>query len=63
MSRCVHADNKLAHYARACTDILFKFPFGTQVRYRFTRRASLFDVLSVSFSFCILLHLTLPYLS
>jgi hypothetical protein len=31
MSKCVHADNKLAHYARACTDILFKFPFGTQV--------------------------------
>jgi len=30
MSKCVHADDKLAHYARACTDILFKFPFGTQ---------------------------------
>lgn len=30
MFRCVHADNKLAHYARACTDITFKFPFGTQ---------------------------------
>uniref|UniRef100_A0A6U1N9R4 glycine--tRNA ligase n=1 Tax=Fibrocapsa japonica TaxID=94617 RepID=A0A6U1N9R4_9STRA len=24
----VHADDKLAHYARACTDITFKFPFG-----------------------------------
>lgn len=30
MAREVHADDKLAHYARACTDILFKFPFGTQ---------------------------------
>jgi glycyl-tRNA synthetase len=36
MSKCVHADNKLAHYARACTDILFKFPFGTQVAYLYT---------------------------
>merc|ERR1712166_259077 len=26
----VHEGNKLAHYARACTDITFKFPFGTQ---------------------------------
>lgn len=26
----VHADDKLAHYARACTDILFRYPFGTQ---------------------------------
>jgi len=26
----VHPDHKLAHYARACTDIMFKFPFGTQ---------------------------------
>lgn len=30
MFKAVHADNKLAHYARACTDITFKFPFGTQ---------------------------------
>lgn len=30
MFKSVHADNKLAHYARACTDITFKFPFGTQ---------------------------------
>jgi len=26
----VHEPHKLAHYARACTDIMFKFPFGTQ---------------------------------
>jgi len=26
----VHPSNKLAHYARACTDIMFTFPFGTQ---------------------------------
>jgi glycyl-tRNA synthetase len=26
----VHEDDKLAHYARACTDITFRFPFGTQ---------------------------------
>ena len=26
----VHPDHKLAHYARACTDVMFKFPFGTQ---------------------------------
>eukprot|EP00617_Octactis_speculum_P007087 CAMPEP_0185774146 /NCGR_PEP_ID=MMETSP1174-20130828/76888_1 /TAXON_ID=35687 /ORGANISM="Dictyocha speculum, Strain CCMP1381" /LENGTH=519 /DNA_ID=CAMNT_0028461167 /DNA_START=69 /DNA_END=1628 /DNA_ORIENTATION=+ len=26
----VHAGDKLAHYARACTDITFKFPFGEQ---------------------------------
>jgi glycyl-tRNA synthetase len=26
----VHAGNKLAHYARACTDITFQFPFGQQ---------------------------------
>jgi glycyl-tRNA synthetase len=25
----VHPKEKLAHYARACTDITFKFPFGT----------------------------------
>jgi glycyl-tRNA synthetase len=25
----VHAKGDLAHYARACTDIIFKFPFGT----------------------------------
>ena len=30
LSRDVHADDKLAHYARACTDIMFRFPFGTQ---------------------------------
>lgn len=30
MFKAVHADDKLAHYARACTDITFKFPFGTQ---------------------------------
>lgn len=30
MSKQVHADDKLAHYARACTDVMFKFPFGTQ---------------------------------
>mmetsp|Transcript_16385 Transcript_16385/g.41357 ORF Transcript_16385/g.41357 Transcript_16385/m.41357 type:complete len:594 (-) Transcript_16385:178-1959(-) len=24
----VHASDKLAHYARACTDVAFKFPFG-----------------------------------
>ena len=26
----VHAGDKLAHYARACTDVTFRFPFGTQ---------------------------------
>ena len=30
MEREVHEDHKLAHYARACTDVVFKFPFGTQ---------------------------------
>lgn len=30
MHRKVHADDKLAHYARACTDITFDFPFGSQ---------------------------------
>jgi len=30
LSRDVHEDHKLAHYARACTDIMFTFPFGTQ---------------------------------
>lgn len=30
MSLEEHAANKLAHYAKACTDILFKFPFGRQ---------------------------------
>jgi hypothetical protein len=24
----VHEKDKLAHYARACTDVAFKFPFG-----------------------------------
>uniref|UniRef100_A0A7S0SY82 glycine--tRNA ligase n=1 Tax=Chromulina nebulosa TaxID=96789 RepID=A0A7S0SY82_9STRA len=28
MYKCVHAKDKLAHYARACTDITFNFPFG-----------------------------------
>jgi glycyl-tRNA synthetase len=26
----VHPENKLAHYARACTDIVFRYPFGMQ---------------------------------
>ena len=26
----VHEGDGLAHYARACTDITFRFPFGTQ---------------------------------
>lgn len=26
----VHEGEKLAHYARACTDITFRFPFGVQ---------------------------------
>ena len=26
----MHAKDKLAHYARACTDVEFTFPFGTQ---------------------------------
>jgi glycyl-tRNA synthetase len=26
----VHKDDKLAHYAQACTDVTFKFPFGEQ---------------------------------
>ena len=30
LSRDVHPEHKLAHYAKACTDIMFKFPFGTQ---------------------------------
>lgn len=30
MGKCVHEGTKLAHYARACTDITFTFPFGTQ---------------------------------
>jgi len=28
MGKDVHKDDGLAHYARACTDITFKFPFG-----------------------------------
>ncbi len=28
--RKVHPQDKLAHYARACTDLTFTFPFGTQ---------------------------------
>ena len=31
LGRQVHAQDKLAHYARACTDVTFKFPFGEQV--------------------------------
>ncbi len=30
LCKSVHPKDKLAHYARACTDITFKFPFGTQ---------------------------------
>jgi len=30
LSKDVHPDHKLAHYARACTDTMFTFPFGTQ---------------------------------
>jgi len=30
LSRDVHEEHKLAHYARACTDLAFQFPFGTQ---------------------------------
>lgn len=30
MHRDVHEKDKLAHYASACTDILYDFPFGTQ---------------------------------
>ncbi len=30
MQKEIHEDHKLAHYARACTDIVFTFPFGTQ---------------------------------
>lgn len=30
MGKTIHAGDKLAHYARACTDIVFTFPFGTQ---------------------------------
>lgn len=26
----VHEGDSLAHYARACTDVTFKFPFGVQ---------------------------------
>ncbi len=26
----VHEGDGLAHYARACTDITFRFPFGVQ---------------------------------
>jgi glycyl-tRNA synthetase len=31
MGKQQHVDGKLAHYAKACTDITFKYPFGTQV--------------------------------
>jgi glycyl-tRNA synthetase len=30
LSLHVHKPEKLAHYAKACTDIVFKYPFGTQ---------------------------------
>jgi len=30
LSYDVHENHKLAHYARACTDVMFTFPFGTQ---------------------------------
>ncbi|RYH30469.1 glycine--tRNA ligase [archaeon] len=30
MHESVHSKDKLAHYARACTDIVFDFPFGRQ---------------------------------
>ena len=30
LSREIHKDEELAHYASACTDILYDFPFGTQ---------------------------------
>jgi glycyl-tRNA synthetase len=30
LHRSVHSRDKLAHYARACTDLTFTFPFGTQ---------------------------------
>jgi glycyl-tRNA synthetase len=30
LSTHVHPQNKLAHYSRACTDIMFEFPFGIQ---------------------------------
>jgi len=30
LSRDIHLGDGLAHYARACTDIEFRFPFGTQ---------------------------------
>ena len=28
MAKDVHPKSDLAHYAKACTDIVFKFPFG-----------------------------------
>lgn len=30
MEKLEHPSNKLAHYAKACTDITFRFPFGQQ---------------------------------
>lgn len=30
LKKDIHPPEKLAHYARACTDLTFKFPFGTQ---------------------------------
>jgi glycyl-tRNA synthetase len=31
LARQVHPPADLAHYAKACTDILFRYPFGEQV--------------------------------
>jgi hypothetical protein len=31
MKRKVHPKDALAHYAKACTDVCFEFPFGEQV--------------------------------
>jgi len=30
LGRVIHQGDKLAHYARACTDIVFRYPFGEQ---------------------------------
>lgn len=39
----VHPKEKLAHYAKACTDITFKYPFGTQELEGIAARGS-FDI-------------------
>ena len=31
MAKKSHPSEGLAHYAKACTDIVFQYPFGTQV--------------------------------